>query len=202
MPEDKRKLNAWIPISLYSQLETAGYDNITQALIKALEKFFGDTQDDITGYTQEIKGYKQDIKILTAENNKLKEDIIGYQKDIKGSNKDLERTQAEYKQDIAGYKEKIKILNSENERLKSVIQEAPDPIELAKLRTRSEEKDMQIEEKDRHIDTLKRDLEQAAKDKDDIKNLYDNYMRQMQTLIQQKAIEAPGEKKKPFWKFW
>jgi hypothetical protein len=22
------------------------------------------------------------------------------------------------------------------------------------------------------------------------------------TLINQKAIEAPGEKKKPFWKFW
>jgi hypothetical protein len=39
------------------------------------------------------------------------------------------------------------------------------------------------------------------KDKETIQGLYDNYMRQMQTLIQQKAIEAPGEKKK-WWKFW
>jgi len=27
MPEEKRKLNAWIPVSLYSKLENSGYDN-------------------------------------------------------------------------------------------------------------------------------------------------------------------------------
>lgn len=47
---------------------------------------------------------------------------------------------------------------------------------------------------------LSGELEQAHRDKDDIKNLYDNYMRQMQTLIQQKAIESPGAKK--WWEFW
>jgi hypothetical protein len=26
MPEEKRKINAWIPVSLYEKLETAGYD--------------------------------------------------------------------------------------------------------------------------------------------------------------------------------
>jgi hypothetical protein len=58
-----------------------------------------------------------------------------------------------------------------------------------------------VEEKEALITVLRGDLEQAHRDKDDIKNLYDNYMRQMQTLIQQKAIKAPGEEKK-WWEFW
>jgi hypothetical protein len=61
MPEDKRKINAWIPISLYNKLESAGFEN-TQALITALESFLEDPQEDITGYKNEILGYKQDIE--------------------------------------------------------------------------------------------------------------------------------------------
>jgi len=60
---------------------------------------------------------------------------------------------------------------------------------------------VQVREQREHIETLKGELEKAHLDKDNIRNLYDNYMRQMQTLIQQKAIEAPGEKKR-WWKFW
>jgi hypothetical protein len=47
-----------------------------------------------------------------------------------------------------------------------------------------------------HIETLKKEL-------DDIKAIHNNYMLQMQTLINQRALEPPAaEKKKPFWKFW
>jgi len=28
IPEEKRKLNAWVPVNLYSKLESAWYDNI------------------------------------------------------------------------------------------------------------------------------------------------------------------------------
>ena len=59
---------------------------------------------------------------------------------------------------------------------------------------------VQVREQKEHIETLKGELEKAHQDKDNIQNLYDNYMRQMQTLIQQKAIEAPGAKK--WWQFW
>jgi exonuclease VII large subunit len=71
---------------------------------------------------------------------------------------------------------------------------------LQELKIRLEEKDKQIEEKERHIETLKTELATAHEDKNTIQNHYDNYMRQMQTLIQQKTIEAPGEKK--WWQFW
>jgi predicted RNase H-like nuclease (RuvC/YqgF family) len=69
------------------------------------------------------------------------------------------------------------------------------------FRFRLEEKDKQIDEKDRHIDTLKRELDKANQDKDDLKKTFDNYMVQVQTLITQKSIEAPGSKK-PWWRFW
>ena len=44
-------------------------------------------------------------------------------------------------------------------------------------------------------------IEELKKDKDTIQNLYNNYMLQMQTLINQKSIEAPGAKKQ-WWRFW
>jgi len=191
MPEEKRKLNAWIPVSLYSKLESAGYDNITQALIKALEKFFEDPQEDIIGYTQDIEGYKQDIEFLTTENTQLKEDIAGYQKDIEGSKEDLERTHEGYKRDITGYKENIKSLNSEIERLKNVIIEAPDPLELARLQERNEGLKLLLEEKEKRINEL-------TQYKEDI-GAFANYFKNVDV----KQIEAPeAAEKKKWWKFW
>ena len=45
-----------------------------------------------------------------------------------------------------------------------------------------------------HNDTLKQDLQ-------DLKAMHNNYMLQMQSLINQRAIEAPNPKKS-WWKFW
>jgi hypothetical protein len=58
-----------------------------------------------------------------------------------------------------------------------------------------------LEELQAHNDTLKNELTQSRQDKEDIKKTFDNYMVQVQTLINQKAIEAPGAKK-PWWKIW
>ena len=52
-----------------------------------------------------------------------------------------------------------------------------------------------------YVDTLKQELEKASNDKEDLKETHKNYMIQMQTLINQKAIEAPGAKKK-WGQFW
>jgi hypothetical protein len=49
---------------------------------------------------------------------------------------------------------------------------------------------------------LMANIEELKKDKDTIQNLYNNYMLQMQTLINQKSIESPGGAKKPWWRFW
>jgi hypothetical protein len=66
--------------------------------------------------------------------------------------------------------------------------------ENPELNIRLEEKDKQIEEKDKHIESLKVELT-------DLKSMHNNYIHQMQTLINQKAIEARGGKKS-WWGFW
>ncbi|HEY3363046.1 MAG TPA: hypothetical protein VGK06_14825 [Methanosarcina sp.] len=49
-------------------------------------------------------------------------------------------------------------------------------------------KDQQLEKKDTQIENLTNTMQSQAI------NIHD--------MLNQKAIEAPGEKKKPFWKFW
>jgi Arc/MetJ-type ribon-helix-helix transcriptional regulator len=77
--------------------------------------------------------------------------------------------------------------HAEIERLMVELSKASDPVELAQLRTKSEELE-------RHNETLKKELEISQE-------THRNYMMQMQTLITQKQIEIPGAKK-PWWQFW
>jgi hypothetical protein len=53
---------------------------------------------------------------------------------------------------------------------------------------------VRVEELQDHNETLKKELE-------DYKKMHNNYMLQVQTILNQKAIEAPGTKK-PWWRFW
>jgi predicted RNase H-like nuclease (RuvC/YqgF family) len=194
MPEDKRKINCWIPVSLYDKIGSAGYENTTQAIIIALQRLLEDPGDNIEGYKQDIERYLQDIEALASENTHLKDDLLGYQKDIGGYKKDIERIQKDLNQDITGYKKDLEALQAENSKLKDSLQEAWEPGELLQLRARSEELE-------RHNTTLKAELDKAERDKEDLKTTYNNYFLQVQTLINQKAIEAPGAKKS-WWRFW
>jgi predicted nuclease with TOPRIM domain len=73
-------------------------------------------------------------------------------------------------------------------------------VELRELRAQVREQREHIETLKIHNVTLKAELEKSNHDKDDLKETHKNYMIQMQTLINQKSIEAPGVKK--WWKFW
>ena len=170
MPEEKRKINAWIPVSLYNKLENSGYDNITQALIKALENFREDTKgynEDIEGYLQDISGYKQDIE--------------GYKEDLSRIQKDLDKKN----QDIIGYIQDI-------ERLKEDLDKRPDLVTLAQLQARYEGLQEIIREKDKSIERLENDLNKAGQREEDLKQLHNNYMLQVQSLINARAISAPS----------
>jgi len=45
------------------------------------------------------------------------------------------------------------------------------------------------------------EIEFLRKEIDDLKSIHNNYMIQVQTILNQKTIEAPGVKK-PWWRFW
>jgi hypothetical protein len=133
-PEEKKKIQAWIPVSLWIKIDQIGFTSQTEAVTQA-------------------------FKNLLLDQNRLKIDQIR-------SNTD-------------------QIISSEINELGNILNE----------------KDKRLQEIQEHNETLKIELEKAHQDKEAIQNLYDNYMRQMQTLITQKAIEAPGANK-PWWRFW
>jgi chromosome segregation ATPase len=80
-----------------------------------------------------------------------------------------------------------------------------DDLEVQKVRIEStgeiRELRARVEGLQDHNETLKTELEKAGQREEDLKETHRNYMLQVQTLINQKAIEAPGAKK-PWWQFW
>jgi predicted RNase H-like nuclease (RuvC/YqgF family) len=162
MPSDeKRKINVWVPESLWKQVETLGYDSPTKATIAAFKVL---VLQEEQGNNQEVLGSSQEV-VGNSHKEKLSE---------------LENQFEEMQREIEAYEEKLRT--------------APSPLEFAHLRTKSEELE-------KHNDTLIRELETAERDKEDLKTTYNNYFLQIQTLINQKVIEAPGAKK-PWWRFW
>jgi predicted RNase H-like nuclease (RuvC/YqgF family) len=126
MPEDKRKINCWIPVSLYDKIGFAGYENTTQAIITALQRLLENPGEDTKGSSGDIEGYK----------------------------KDLERIQKDLNQDITGYKEDIKALQSENAKLKEDFAKAPDREELIKLQVTNEGLKSLLEERNKRIEEI------------------------------------------------
>lgn len=179
----KKSVTARIPMELYDKCNQQ-YENMTDAVIAGLKLLCN--QNEIICKTDviTIEKHGQCIKEKDVKINELQ----NYNKNLTRELENLKTKEPENKGILQLHEAKIKDLE---EKLKA----APNPVELADIRARSEELE-------KHNSTLKGELEKAHQDKDNIQSLYDNYMRQMQTLIKQKAIEAPGEKKKPRWKFW
>jgi len=58
-----------------------------------------------------------------------------------------------------------------------------------------------MEESQNQIRDLRKELEKAERREVYFEEMHNNYMMQVQTLINQKQIVAPGTKK-PWWRFW
>lgn len=112
-------------------------------------------------------------------------------KEAKGSNEEA----------IGCSQEVIRNLQETIRNLQEELGNKPDPIVFIRLQAEHEGLKTLLEGKDRHISSLEADLRTAERDKEDLKAVYNNYFLQVQTLINQKALEAPGSKK-PRWKFW
>jgi hypothetical protein len=89
---------------------------------------------------------------------------------------------------------KITELQSQIETLEENLRNK-EPNNLQVYEARLEEKEFRITDLQSYNESLKKELE-------DNKQMHNNYMLQMQTIINQRAIEAPGAKKKRFWEIW
>jgi chromosome segregation ATPase len=180
----KSSISAKIPTELYEEVQGA---------IKA-EKFISNTECIIEGLNLllrnpghedlEIKSLlhekEKEIQNLMNEVNRSKVEIQTLQAEVRRSKDEVNCSKEDYTRQIKSLEDKLRT--------------SPDPSELAQLKARSEELE-------KHNETLIKELDKAERDKEDLKTTYNNYFLQVQTLINQKAIEAPGAKK-PWWRFW
>ena len=78
------------------------------------------------------------------------------------------------------------------------LSKAPDLVEFIQLQTRYEGLQEIIREKDKSIERLDNDLIKAGQREEDLKQIHNNYMVQIQHLINQKAIGSPKEETRKF----
>jgi uncharacterized phage infection (PIP) family protein YhgE len=198
MPETKRKICVWVPTDMYDNVVTAGYDSPTVAVLKGFELLLGEEE------CRKNAGKMETITAqLTSENSNLKNEIETLNQIMKQTPDPKELTYLKVRSEelekrnetLKEEKQRVEFnLNKEIEKLNTALQNAPNSKDLIELRVRSEELQ-------KHIETLKEERERAERDKEDLKVTYANYFSQVQILINQKAIEAPGAKK-PWWRFW
>jgi hypothetical protein len=83
------------------------------------------------------------------------------------------------------------------------IQELGNRLEEEQKRTLELQRELEIkvEETQKQIKDLEKNIEKAERREIYLEEIHNNYMLQVQTLIKQKHILAPGENK-PWWRFW
>jgi chromosome segregation ATPase len=178
MSDEKRKISALIPIALSDELTKIGYNSVTDAVLKGFELLILEEKHPTEEYQNQIKEYSKKIDFLEKKNiNQIEE----YQNQIK-----------EYEKKIEEYEHQIKEEMNQINEYENRIGEYFHKIEVLQV-----ENKIQIE----YNATLKAEIEKASQREEDLKSVHNNYMLQMQTLINQKAIESPGAKK-PWWRFW
>jgi uncharacterized coiled-coil DUF342 family protein len=178
MSDEKRKISALIPFTLSDELIKLGYNSVTDAVLKGLELLILEAKHPIEEYQNRIKEYTSKIDILEKKNiNQIEE----YNNQIK-----------EYEKKIEEYNHQIEGKINQIDECENRIGEYSQKIEVLLVENR-----IQTE----YNATLKAELDKSSQREEDLKSMHNNYMLQMQTLINQKAIEAPGAKK-PWWRFW
>ena len=177
----KSSISAKIPTELYEEVQGAikekKYTSNTECIIEGLNLLLRNPDQENTEDKDLLQKKEKEIQNLQNEVNSSKGEIQVLQEEVKRSKEEVKRSKE-------GYINQIKSLE---ERLKG----APDIREFSRLQARSEELE-------KHNETLKGELAKASQDKEDLKETHKNYMIQVQTLIDQKAIEAPRAKK-PWW---
>ncbi len=191
--KNMKKIQCWIPLATWEQVEALGITSPTIAVTKAFDLLLKDPPESPEDPRQdpqlslEIPGVSQDIPQHPPSIPYGSQQVPNVSPEIP----ELKAVTEEQKARIEDYKAQVQTLNAEISRLKNTVMEAPDPIELVKLHERNEGLNMLIEEKNRSIERLEKEVNRL--------DLFSHYFKSDKT----KMLEAPAaEKVKPWWKFW
>ena len=130
--EEKKKIQAWIPVSIWIQIKSFRFKSQNEAVNKAFEKLI-EIQDD---------------NQVESKNNQIESNMIN---ELRAR---LEEKDTQIKDLESASREKY----AEILRLQNVIQETPDLVELAEIKGLYEGKMQVIEEKNKRIEALEREI--------------------------------------------
>ena|GEM_PF-1635076 len=220
--EDGQKIKAKVPFDLWKKVESLGFDNTNKAVINAFEKLVSDPELNIYGKEQaiRIRELKNGLEDEQKQNQELQIKIQDLEKQLEDEQRQNQELQISVKgteDRFAGEQKhnqdlQIKSYNLEkelgneqrqNQELKNKMKETENKFEDEQKQNQELQRELQIriEEVQQKIKDLQKELEKAERREIYFEEMHNNYMMQVQTLINQKQIVAPGAKK-PWWRFW
>jgi chromosome segregation ATPase len=178
--EEWQKIKTKVPLNLWKKVEELDFDRPDTAVITALEKLVSGPELSVYGKEQEIK--KQELEKRLEDDQRCNLEL---QSKIQELEKRLEGEQR-HNQDSQSKTQELEKRLEDEQRQNQELQR---------------ELELRMEETQKQIKDLRKELEKAERREIYFEEMHNNYMMQVQTLINQKQIVSPGAKK-PWWRIW
>lgn len=220
--DEWQKIKTKVPSDLLKKAELLGFENPDKAIINGLEKLCFDPELNIYGKEQEIRiqELKDKLEVEQKRNQESQrefelriEEARAQTKNLQNEKKELEKQLEDEKKRNQELQKELEISRREFEirmeetqkQIKDLQKEKQEMGKLQEEQRHSQEFQRELElkneEAQRQIEDLQKGLDKAERREIYFEEMHNNYMMQMQTLINQKQIVAPGAKK-PWWRFW
>jgi len=98
-------------------------------------------------------------------------------------------------EELRKLQEEVRKYQEENRKLQEEIGKAPNLVEFIRLQAIHKGQQEIIREKDRTVERLESDLQKAGQREEDLKQMHNNYMLQVQSLINARALTPSGSTK-------
>lgn len=177
----KSSISAKIPTELYEDVQGAikeeKYTSNTECIIEGLKLLLRNPNQEDSELKTLLQEKEKEIQILQEEVNRSKAEIQALHEEVKRSKEEVNSIKEDYTRKIKDLEESLR--------------KAPDPVELADIKARFDERQTLLEEKDKRITGLEREVNNL--------NGFAHYFKTTEI----KQIEAPAaQKSKPWYKFW
>lgn len=199
--EEWQKIKTKVPLNLWKKVEELDFDGPDTAVITALEKLVSGPELSIYGKEQEIKIQELEKRLEDEQrcDQELQSKIQELEKLLEGE----QRRNLELQSKIQELEKRLEDEQRHNQDSQSKTQELEKRLEDEQRRNLELQRELELrmEEAQKQIKDLQKGLEKAERREIYFEEMHNNYMMQVQTLINQKQIVAPGTKK-PWWRFW
>jgi chromosome segregation ATPase len=199
--EEWQKVKTKVPLDLWKKVEVLGFDSPDKAVINALERLVSDPELNLYGKEQEIR--IQELKNGLENEQRHNQELQSRIKETENSFEDTQRRNQELQGKIQELEKRLGDEQRRNQESQGRIQESEKRLGDEQRQNQEFQRELELrkEEARTQITDLRKELEKAERREIYFEEMHNNYMMQVQTLINQKQIVAPGAKKS-WWRFW